>query len=657
MGIDTGGTFTDIVFVDGNRRDVYKVPSTPDDPARAVLCALTRRFGSRAPDVLTYGTTVATNAMLERRGARTALVTTAGFEDVLEIGRQDRPRLYDLEPARPQPLIPRRLRLGVDERMTFDGSAERSLDPSDVDTLVRRLERAGVESVAVCLLHAHVNSAHEKLVATALRKHGLSVSASHEICPEPGEYERSSTTAVNAYVLPAVARHLSRLARESRARRFRVMQSNGGAIGASIAVREPIRTMLSGPAGGVVEAAAVARRAGFRRLITLDMGGTSTDVAFVDGDLPRRPVTEIGGLPVCTPCVDIHTVGAGGGSIAFVDEGGALRVGPRSAGADPGPACYGKGDAPTVTDANVVLGRLRPEAFLGGDMPLDAERARRAISRLARSAGSRSLEGAAEGVIRVVEGNMERALRVITIERGHDPRDCVLVAFGGAAGLHACGLADALAIRAVLVPPDPGLLSAWGVLGGPVVRDRLQSLQLLDPTYARLARIADRLARRARRDVEREGFVAGAMQRFDVVRLRYHGQSIVIEVPCTPGYRKAFHAEHRRLFHTADENRSIEVVGLRVSVVGRFSLRAPEQRAAGDGTARRGLVFAGGRWRRIPILPRSAMARRHPLDGPAVVTEYSSTVYVAPGWSVAIDEHANLLLRRRSPSRKKRESR
>ncbi len=653
VGIDTGGTFTDVVFVDGSHRNVYKVPSTPDDPARAVLRALTRRFGSRAPEVLSYGTTVATNAMLERRGARCALVTTAGFEDVLEIGRQDRPQLYDLEPVRPQPLVPRRLRFGINERLAFDGTVERSLDPGEVDTLAQRLKRGGVESVAVCLLHAHVNPAHEKSIAAALRKHGLSVSSSHEICPEPGEYERSSTTAVNAYVLPAVARHLSRLARESRARRFRVMQSNGGAIGASIAAKEPIRTMLSGPAGGVAQAAAIGRRAGFRRLITLDMGGTSTDVAFVDGDLPRRPVTEIGGLPVCTPCIDIHTVGAGGGSIAFVDEGGALRVGPRSAGADPGPACYGKGDAPTVTDASVVLGRLRPEAFLGGDMQLDAERARRSISRLARSAGSPSLEHAAEGVLRVVEGNMERALRVITIERGHDPRDCVLVAFGGAAGLHACGLADALAIRAILVPPDPGLLSAWGVLSGPVVRDRLQSLHLVDPPYARLAEIAGRLARRAHHDIEREGFAAGALQRFDVVRLRYHGQSIVIEVPCTPAYKKAFHTEHRRLFHTADERRSVEVVGVRVSVVGRFSLRTAERQAEGNGGAWHATVFAGARWRRIPILPRSAVPHRHAIDGPAVVTEYSSTVYVAPGWSVSTDEHANLLLRRRSQSRKK----
>ncbi|RMF23987.1 MAG: hydantoinase/oxoprolinase family protein, partial [Deltaproteobacteria bacterium] len=328
VGVDTGGTFTDVVFVHGTRRGVCKVPSTPDDPARAVLAALRRTFGSQAPDVLTYGTTVATNAMLERRGAKTALVTTAGFEDVLEIGRQDRPRLYDLEPTRPQPIVPRSLRMGVDERMCFDGGVDKPVDPEEIESLAQRLEKAGVESVALCLLHAHVNPAHEKSIAAALRSHGFPVSVSHEICPEPGEYERSSTTSVNAYVLPAVARHLRRLAKESRAARFRVMQSNGGAIGVGIAAREPIRTMLSGPAGGVAEAAAVAARAGFHRVITLDMGGTSTDVAFVDGDLPRRPVTEIGGLPVCTPCVDIHTVGAGGGSIAFVDEGGALRVGP-----------------------------------------------------------------------------------------------------------------------------------------------------------------------------------------------------------------------------------------------------------------------------------------------------------------------------------------
>ncbi|RMD82282.1 MAG: hydantoinase/oxoprolinase family protein [Candidatus Dadabacteria bacterium] len=646
VGVDTGGTFTDLVYWDGTSYGVLKVPSTPDDPARAVIEAVESLFSGHPPEVVTYGTTVATNAMLERRGARTALVTTAGFEDVLEIGRQDRPVLYDLEPVRPDPLVPQSLRFGIRERTLYDGRIAVRPSRQELRTLAQRLAQARVESIGLCFLHAHANPANERDAAAVLKETGLPVSASHALCPEPGEYERSSTVAANAYVLPLVANHLDRLEHALSPARLRVMQSNGGAIGAHVAAREPIRTMLSGPAGGVVAALAVARRVGYERIITLDMGGTSTDVAFVDGRLPQRPDTLIGGLPIRTPCIDIHTVGAGGGSIAFVDEGGSLRVGPRSAGAHPGPACYGRGVEPTVTDANLVLGRLRPDAFLGGGMRLDTERARRVLAALARKMGVRSVESAAEGVVRVVEATMERALRVITVERGHDPRDCVLIAFGGAAGLHACGLAEALELPGVLVPPDPGLFSAWGVLASPVRRDRILAARAVNPPYSMLAQLAARASEAVRREVAAQGFSYRRIQIERWVKARYAGQAIAIEVPLTAAYRRRFHEEHARLLHTADPSRPVEVVGLRVTAIG--SAPAPQTRFHAGRAAPpvRGRVFYGGRWLTARLLDRRTLAGR--VDGPAVVTEYSSTVFLPPGWSARHDRHGNLLLSRRA---------
>jgi N-methylhydantoinase A len=409
VGVDTGGTFTDIVFSDGAERGRLKVLSTPDDPARAVLEGFATLFGERAPGLFTYGTTVATNAMLERRGARTVLVATQGFEDVIEIGRQARPDLYDLEPRRAEALVPPALRLGVRERAHHDGVIAVALSPAELRRIVSSVRALGAEAVAVCLLHSPVQPLHEKKLGEVLGRLGIPVTLSHAVSPTTGEYERTSTAAANAYVQPKVAGHIRTLASKSRARRLRVMQSSGGAIGAETAAREPVRTMLSGPAGGVAAAATVANECGARRIVTVDMGGTSTDVAFVDGALPRRADTWIGGLALRVPCLDIHTVGAGGGSIAFVDDGGALRVGPKSAGADPGPACYGCGTLPTVTDANVVLGRLPAEHFLGGAMNLDVARARKAIEPVRRAMRARTVEAAAEGIVRVVEGNMERA--------------------------------------------------------------------------------------------------------------------------------------------------------------------------------------------------------------------------------------------------------
>ncbi|MFN2376373.1 MAG: hydantoinase/oxoprolinase family protein [Candidatus Binatia bacterium] len=666
VGVDTGGTFTDVVFTatdpslsalaapDGGRGRL-KVLSTPHDPAEAVLAAFSRLFGERAPDLFTYGTTVATNAMLERRGARTALVTTAGFEDVLEIGRQARPELYDLEPRRPEPLVDASRRLGVRERILHDGSVATPLKAAEIRRIVAALGRMGIESVAVCLLHSPNSPEHEKKLGQALARLGVPVTLSHEISPTVGEYERTSTSVANAYVQPKVAGHIRALAEKSRARRLRVMQSSGGAIGSATAEREPVRTMLSGPAGGVAAAAAVAARAGVARLVTVDMGGTSTDVAFVDGVPPRRADTWIGGVAIRVPCLDIHTVGAGGGSIAFVDEGGALRVGPLSAGADPGPACYGRGTSPTVTDANVVLGRLPAGHFLGGAMNLDVGRARRALDELKRAMRVRSVEEAAEGVVRVVEGNMERAIRAITVQRGQDPRSAVLFPFGGAAGLHACGLADEMGFPEILVPRDPGLLSAIGILDGRVVVDRLVPLSAVDPAVKWLEARAATAVHGVRGEVIAEGFAAGSVEVATFVRARYQGQSIEIEVPLTSQLRRRFDEAHQRLFHSADAARPLEVVGLRVSASGspvttpprRRKVAAPGRRKAPAPLAVAPVVF-GAKARATPILDREKLAPGTVVQGPAVLVEYSSTTVVAPDWSAVVDGEGNLRLTRRA---------
>jgi N-methylhydantoinase A len=651
VGVDTGGTFTDIVFSDGSQeRGRLKVLSTPDDPARAVLEGFAQLFGERAPDLFTYGTTVATNAMLERRGARTLLATTAGFEDVIEIGRQARPDLYDLEPRRAEPLVPPGLRIGVRERVHHDGKVAVALSNAEIRRIVSKARSLRAEAVAVCLLHSPVSPAHEKKLGDALGALGIPVTLSHQVSPTVGEYERTSTTAANAYVQPKVAGHIRTLASKSRARLLRVMQSSGGAIGAETAAREPVRTMLSGPAGGVAAAAEVAAACGAARIVTVDMGGTSTDVAFVDGALPRRADTWIGGVALRVPCLDIHTVGAGGGSIAFVDDGGALRVGPKSAGADPGPACYGRGTLPTVTDANVVLGRLPAAHFLGGAMTLDVARARKAVEPVRRAMGARTVEQAAEGIVRVVEGNMERAIRFITVQRGQDPRAAALFPFGGAAGLHACGLAEEIGFTEILVPRDPGLLSAIGVKDGSVVVDRLVPLVAVDPPARWLAARAAAASKAVRTQVAREGFAARAIGVAVFVRARYQRQSIELEVPLAPGFRRSFDDAHRTLFHSADPSRPLEVVGLRVSATGRERLSPPRSaRSAARASRAKPVAIApvvfGGKARETPIFERDSLGAGARVRGPAVLVEYSSTTVVAPGWTATVDAARNLRMK------------
>lgn len=592
---------------------------------------------------LHYGSTVATNALLERRGARVVLLTTAGFEDVLEIGRQTRQVLYALEPWRPEPLVPRRRRLGVRERVLVDGTVAVPLTDSALRVAVRRVRRTRAEAVAVCLLHAYRNPVHERRLAAALAPLGIHLSVSHRLLREYREYERTATTVVNAYVGPLMARHLRRLA-GAVGGGLRVMQSNGGLVSAATASAEPVRTVLSGPAGGLVGAVRRAGAAGIGRVVTLDMGGTSTDVALVDGRLRWRTETLAGGIPVRLPTLDIHTVGAGGGSLARLDAGGALRVGPESAGAVPGPACYGRGSAPTVTDAHLVLGRLVESEFLGGRFPLDVGRARRALAPIARALGG-GIEQAATGILAVVTAAMARAVRVITVERGYDPRDFTLVAFGGAGGLHAADLATSLGMRRVFVPRHPGLLSAWGMVGAEVVRDVSRTLRRVEPSADLLARGFRQLVHEMRRLLAREGVVRPRIE--TTLDARYLGQSYEIALPWRRGWVGAFHRAHERLYGHSHVGRPIEVVTLRVRARGGAG-RLPVERLPAGGRPepchRRPVLFESGRVRSTPVFRRDELPAGWASRGPAIICEYSATTVVPPGWRVGVEPTGGLLL-------------
>jgi N-methylhydantoinase A/oxoprolinase/acetone carboxylase beta subunit len=649
VGIDTGGTFTDFVALGSSGLVVHKVRSSPDDPSRAILDGLRALPGGSDAAHIVHGSTVATNAVLERRGARVALLATAGFEDVLRIARQTRPALYDIFVAAPAPIVDPALTFGVRERLDASGAVVEPVDAQSVRRLARDPRLDGVEIVAVCLLHAYANPAHEREVAGLLAAAGWRVCASHEVLPEYREYERWSTTVVNAYVTPLMDRYLARLEAELGRARVAVMQSNGGSMSAASARAQAVRTVLSGPAAGVVGARAVARQAGFDRVISFDMGGTSTDVSLVDGDVGLTTDSRIGDFPIRLPVIDIHTVGAGGGSIAYVDSGGALRVGPRSAGAVPGPACYGDGTELTVTDANLLLGRLDPDFFLSGRMRLDAGRAEAAAERLAREV-KLGVEELAEGVIRVANANMERAIRVVSVERGHDPRDFALLAFGGAGGMHACEIARRLDVDAVVVPRHAGVLSALGMLVADVTRDYSASvLAREDEVSTRdLERRFRPLVQAAGKDLGAEGFHPARRRVERLLDVRYVGQSYEITLPFAPGFRAEFDRRHARLYGYANPARPIEVVNVRVAGVG--VTRKPRLPHA-DVRKHRAMPDA---WRRARFNGRSVRVASYRWTdlrpgaggrGPAVITGGEATAVIPPGFTFTIDGFGNVVAR------------
>ena len=715
VAIDTGGTFTDCVWTDSTGRlRMLKIFSTPADPSQAIVEALSK-IDHPGEFVLLHGTTVGTNALLERKGARTALVTTAGFEDVIEIGRQSRPNLYDFFFDRVEPLVPKDLRFGIEERTASDGEILSEPSPADLESLASRVAAQHPESVAISLLFSFANPKNELSMAEALNPLGLSLSISHQILPEFREYERTSTVVINAYLQPLMRRYLENVARRTaglmlageisqisakdlkkdkddkdkdkvkgtvstgrfgEAQRFSaaknnpkslsvsapepaqrnrifVMQSSGGITALAAAAREPVRTLLSGPAGGVVGAAASARRSGFSRIIAFDMGGTSTDVSLVDGAITTASHAEVAGIPVGVPMLDIHTVGAGGGSLARFDAAGVLRVGPESAGADPGPICYGRGTEPTVTDANVLLGRLQPNRFLGGAFTLDLDRTRRITKEwLKRQGTTLPLKRFAAGVVRVVNATMEKAIRVVSIERGRDPRDFALVAFGGAGGLHACALAEALSIPHVIVPALPGALSALGILVSEVVKAYSRTVLLRVAStipHARLAHEFAALEEQAAKDFHQEAW-QGRVHYQSSVDLRYRGQGYELNLPFRKNLVADFAKEHARRYGYAHPDREVELVTLRLRAtlptahVGTGTAARPSRAKLGSLSTPKVPVSFDGKKLATAIYSRDTLKPGKKYSGAAIITEYSATTVIPPGKRFHLDRAGNLIV-------------
>jgi len=654
LGVDVGGTFTDFfLYLDGVLH-VFKRPSTPDDPSRAILDGI-QEAGFRPTEVV-HGSTVATNALLERRGACTALVTTRGFRDAIVIGRQARREMYALEPTRPEPLVPAERRFEVAERIGVDGSVLLGLHEADIEAVVGAVHRSGAESVAISLLFSFLHPEHERRIATALQQRGLFVSASVDVLPEYREYERLSTTTANAYVSPVMGSYLQRLQRElagAGVRTLRVMQSDGGSLAAATAARLAVRTVLSGPAGGVAGAFAAGRGAGFGNVISFDMGGTSTDVSLCPGRILYRTDLSIDGLPVRTPAVDIHTVGAGGGSIGGTDAGGALRVGPESAGADPGPACYGKAELPTITDAQLVLGRLQPDRFLDGRIRLDVDAARRAVAGVKPRGGRAQPHELAAAMLRVANANMERAIRVISVERGYDPRDFSLLAYGGAGPLHGCDLAEALRIPRVIVPPHPGVLSAYGMVVADITRDYVAPiLKRLDAGAETVQAVEQQLAAleaagRAEFAAENDTSEPQVERSLD---LRYAGQSYEVEVPIhgfnPAAWTAAFHEAHASRYGHGHPDRPVEAINarLRLRLPG-VRVSASSQRAGPTVPVPIDHVDAWlGNWQTIPVFRRDDLGAGARLTGPAIIVQMDTTTVLNPGWRLEVDGLGNLIL-------------
>jgi N-methylhydantoinase A len=680
VGVDSGGTFTDVCLFDeeSGRVEVWKVPSTPDDPSRGIAEGVEQGMRRVAPEArrpaepvayFGHGTTVATNALIQHRGVKTGLVTTDGFRDLLEIGRQKRPDLYDLQADKPLTLVPRDLRLEVPERVNHDGTIDTPLDEAKMRAAARALKAAGVKAVAVSFLYGFIRPEHERRALEILREEmpDVFLSAGHEIAPEFREFERLSTVVLNAYLGPVMARYIEalspRLAALGMTATPHLTQSNGGVIGFATAARLPVRTVLSGPSTGVVGAQAVGALAGFPDLITFDMGGTSTDVALLQGGRAKlASEATVHGYPIKAPMLDIHTVGAGGGSIAYIDAGGLLKVGPRSCGADPGPVCYDKGNSePAVTDANVVLQTLNPQHLLGGRMAIRQELAREAVGRLAGRLGLGVME-TAQGILSVVTANMARAIRVISVQRGHDPRDYTLMAFGGAGPLHAARLARELEIGRVLVPRNPGILCAMGLLLTDLRADFAATrLVRADEASARVvAEAFAGLAGQAEAWFAQEGIAAAERRAVRTADMRYHGQNYELAVPVPDGpvtpatvatLVAGFAEAHRQRYGFAAEGDPVEIVTLRLEAVGivaKAELKAHPEAGPDAGKAiigRRKVWLPEARgFVDTPIYDREALRPGHRFAGPAVVEQMDATTLVPPGMTARVDRWLNLIL-------------
>jgi N-methylhydantoinase A len=650
LGVDVGGTFTDFCYVRDGVIHTAKRPSTPANPADAILAGIEEQGWQ--PRSIVHGSTVATNTVLERRGARVALVATRGFRDLLAIGRQARPKLYDLEPWRQPPLVPRHLSFEVAERVGADGEVLLALDEAEVRRVVAEVAATKPDAVAVCLLFSYLHPEHEEMLGAALRKAGFEVSLSHEVLPEPREFERASTTALNAYVAPKMSLYLAQL--ESRladagSKDLAIVQSNGGTLTPLQAGTHAARTLLSGPAAGVAGAFFGASEAGYDQIITLDIGGTSTDVCLCPGQIPFTSEWPINDLPVRLPAVDVQTVGAGGGSVAWLDAGGALHIGPQSAGAVPGPAAYGDGGPATVTDAHLALGILDESSFLNGEFPVDAAASREALTGL----GIGDAVDAAKGVLTVANTVIARALRLVSVERGFDPSGFTLVAFGGAGPLHACELAEIMRMPRVLVPRYPGIQSAVGMTVAEPMRDYALALPpdvrkagpaVMAAIEAQIAVLSDRA----------RGEMGDGVTLEPSADLRYEGQGYELTVPLRGGLEELladFHAAHQQRFGHADAGRRAEAITVRLRA------RVSRERAAAsvldDGGPDASAAVLGSRKvhfdqpREVPVYDRTRLLAGNVIDGPALVAQLDSTTLVGLGWRAIVDKHGNFVMERR----------
>jgi N-methylhydantoinase A len=677
IAVDIGGTFTDIEVLREatGQTFAFKTPTTPDDPSEGLITGLrlaAERTGFQFSDIsaLLHGTTIATNAVLQRRLPKGALITTAGFEDVLEIGRHFRRQVYASKAEPRVVLIPRAWRLGIKGRTLATGTIETPLDETEVQHLAEKLKAGGIQCVAVCLLHAYANAEHEKRIGELLAKHApeLDVSLSHEVSPEIREFERSSTTVLNALLMPVVRRYLERLRTRLKAAGFEapvyLVQSNGGVMSPETAALLPARLLLSGPSGGALAAETIAARLAMPNVVAVDMGGTSYDVSIVSEGRTRL-VTEgtVDGLPVRLPMIEIRTIGSGGGSIARMEESGRLRVGPDSAGAKPGPACYGRGGTePTVTDANVVLGRIDPQFFLGGAMRLDAAAARAAVAERVAKPLALAPEEAAEGILRVAVSHMAGAIRLSLFEKGLDPEDFTLLSFGGASGLHACDTADEIGIARVVFPRDPGTLSAWGMLYSDVVH-ALARARLMKADASALPALAELCTELRRTGAERlsaDG-IAPAEQLLPIaLDMRYPGQAYEIQVPFDAAADNPeaalkasiarFHDVHQAQYAHAEMHVVPEIVAVRIAATGK--LKKPAEHAfAFEGSAEpkaRRSVYAGGRWHEAAVYERAKLIAGLKIAGPAIIEEAHATHFIPPAWELAAAPTGDLIATKRA---------
>jgi N-methylhydantoinase A len=654
LGVDTGGTFTDFVLQSKEGLLTYKLPSTPDDPSRAIMQGLKHFFGNELPKDLEiiHGSTVATNAFLERKGAKTLIITTYGFEDLLFIGRQNRARLYDFNISRPPDIIPRSQIISVKERMLFDGTVLLPLGRSVGKRLRSICRKKKIESVGVCLLHSYANDAHEKKIKAELASLKIPVTLSAEILPEFREYERLTTTLINAYLGPVISSYIKRLTAQLGPISLHIQQSNGGILPAADLEKRAIYTVLSGPAGGVHGAHQLAQEINLDKVITFDMGGTSTDVSLCDQKPTLTRDHRIDGYPIRIEVMDIHTVGAGGGSLAHIDSGGLLRVGPESAGARPGPICYGVGGRQlTVTDANLFLGRLLPDRFMGGVMQLRQETVNRAMAKLSRQLQLDPIETAL-GIIRIVNASMAKAIRAVSLERGYDPKEFCLFGFGGASGLHCCDLARELGIHKIVIPARAGILSAQGMVFAEPVIDGMQTLflqgrELESPVLEKnMKKLVNQCLTEAKAISTNYQLADIITTRF--LNLRYLGQSYELSIPYEKNFIEMFHRLHTQNFGYCQEDSPLELVSIQCSVgVKREKARLPRQKKVGriklEPAAEQRIHFEA-RPVNVPVYDRAEMTAGSTLTGPALVVDNYTTILLPESFELEVDELLNLMV-------------